>query len=75
MYPRRLPPVDHPGHFPVRRVSSAGTCRFFGRQLLLSHALDHLDIGLGEVDNDIGSIHFCDVLLARLDERDLRIDG
>jgi putative transposase len=75
MYPRRLPAVEYPGHFFVRRVSTAGTFRFFSHQLFSSHALEHLDIGLEEVDNGIWSIQFCNVLIARLDERDFRIYG
>ncbi len=69
-YTGTLPPVEYPGHFLVKRITSAGTFRFKDRLLFLSHALEQHPIGLEEVDDGIWSIHFCQVLLGRLDERD-----
>lgn len=74
-YDARLPPIDYPGHFLVRRVSSAGTFCFKHRVLFLAHSLAPHPIGLEEVDDGIWSIYFGQVLLARLDERDDRIRG
>jgi hypothetical protein len=54
----------------VKRITNAGTFRFKRRLLFISHALDPHTIGLEEVDDGIWSIYFCDVLLARFDERD-----
>lgn len=69
-YTGTLPPVEYPGHFLVKRVTSAGTVRFKHRLLFLSHALEPHPIGLEEVDDGVWSIHFCGVLLGRFDERD-----
>jgi transposase InsO family protein len=69
-YDARLPPIEYPGHFLVKRITNAGTFRFKRRLLFISHALAPHTIGLEEVDDGIWSIYFCDVLLARLDERD-----
>jgi putative transposase len=66
----QLPPIDYPGHFLVKRVTTAGTIRFKKRLLFVAHALTHHPIGLEEVDDGLWSIYFCQVLLARLDERD-----
>jgi putative transposase len=74
-YDARLPPIDYPGHFLVRRVSSAGTFCFKQRVLFIAHSLAPHTIGLEEVDDGIWSIYFCQVLLARLDERDDTIRG
>ena len=65
-----LPPIDYRGHFLVKRVTTAGTIRFKKRLVFVSHALTPHPIGLEEVDGGIWSIYFCQVLLARLDERD-----
>jgi transposase InsO family protein len=69
-YTGRLPPVDYPGHFLVKRVTNAGTIRLKKRLLFLSNALQQHPVGLEEVDDGIWSIHFCHVLLGRVDERD-----
>ena len=69
-YPARLPALEYPGHFLVKRVTDAGTIRFQSRLLYLANALDNYAVGLEEVDDGIWSIHFGTVLLARCDERD-----
>ncbi len=69
-FPRELPPIDYPGHCLVKRVTTAGTIRFKHRLLFVSQALTHHPIGLEDVDDGVWSIYFCQVLLARLDERD-----
>ena len=68
-YPERLPPLEYPGHFLVKRVTNAGTFRFKHRLLFIANALKQHHIGLEEVDDGIWSIYFNRVLLARLDER------
>ncbi len=69
-YPGTLPPVEYPGHFIVKRVTNAGTIRFKKRLLFLATALTHHPVGLEEVADGIWSLHFCHVLLGRIDERD-----
>ena len=69
-YTGTLPPVEYPGHFLVKRVTNAGTIRLKKRLLFLSNALQQHPVGLEEIDNGIWSIHFCQVLLGRVDERD-----
>ena len=72
--PRRytgvLPPVEYPGHFIVKRVTNAGTIRLKKRLLFIANALKQHPVGLEEVDDGVWSIHFCQVLLGRVDERD-----
>ena len=69
-YPGALPPVEYPGHFIVKRVTNAGTIRLKKRLLFIANALKQHPVGLEEVDDGIWSIHFCHVLLGRVDERD-----
>jgi putative transposase len=67
-YPERLPAIEYPGHFQVKRVTNAGTIRFKWKLLFLAKPLKQLLVGLEEVDDGIWSIHFNQVLLARFDE-------
>src|SRR5437899_12801112 len=62
------PPVEYPGHFLVKRVTNAGTIRLKKRLLFLANALKQHPVGLEEVEDGIWSIHFCHVLLGRVDE-------
>lgn len=72
--PAQLPAPAYPGHYLVRRVSNAGTFRFQTRQLFISDTLLQEDIALEETADGIWSLYFDDVLLARLDDRDFRLD-
>lgn len=75
IYDGRLPPVEYPSHFLVKRVTGAGTVRFKTRLLYVATALRAQPIGLEEVDDGIWSVYFCDVLLGRLDERKALVTG
>ena len=70
VYSGTLPPVEYPGHFLVKHVTNAGTIRLKKRLLFLANALKQHPVGLEEVADGIWSIHFCHVLLGRVDERD-----
>jgi len=69
-YSGAVPPVEYPGHFLVKRVTNAGTIRLKKRLLFIANALKQHPLGLEEVADGIWSIHFCRVLLGRVDERD-----
>ena len=69
-YSGAVPPVEYPGHFLVKRVTNAGTIRLKKRLLFIANALKQHPVGLEEVADGIWSIHFCRVLLGRVDERD-----
>lgn len=74
-FPNRVPPLEYPGHFIVKRVTNAGTFRLRHKLLFLAHPLSQLHIGLEEVDNGVWSIYFGTVLLGRVDEREMKIYG
>src|SRR5439155_23692255 len=75
LYTGTLPPIEYPGHFIVKRITDAGTFRFKKRLLFIANALKQHTIGLEEVDDGIWSIHFCRVLLGRIDERDYAFEA
>lgn len=70
-YPKTIPGPDYPGYYEQRRVSNAGCIRFKAEVLFISQALKQEWIGLEEVDNGVWAVYFYDVLLARLDEREM----
>jgi transposase InsO family protein len=72
-YPDRLPALEYPGHFIVKRVTNAGTFRLKHKLLFLATPLKQQFIGLEEIDDGIWSIYFGSVLLGRVDEREMRI--
>ncbi|MGQ0703728.1 MAG: hypothetical protein ACT4PM_11410 [Gemmatimonadales bacterium] len=72
-YPARLPPLEYPGHFIVKRVTNAGTFRLQHKLLFIANALKRHHIGLEETDDGIWSLDFGTVLLGKVDERDMII--
>ncbi len=72
-YPSRLPALEYPGHYVVKRVTTVGTFRFKTTLLFIANALRGYCIGLDEEADGIWSIYFGDILLAKLDERDMII--
>src|SRR3954453_2390412 len=57
-YPSRLPTIEYPLHFLVKKVTDAGTFRFQRRLLYLANSLVDQPIGLEETDDGVWSIYF-----------------
>ena len=75
-YPERLPALEYPGHYLVKKITTGGTFRFRSSKLLyLANAMVDQHIGLEETDDGIWAIHFNNILLATFDERDYIITG
>jgi transposase InsO family protein len=74
-YPTRLPALEYPGHFLVKKITTGGTFRFQHKLLYLANAMVDQHIGVEETDDGIWAIHFNTVLLATFDERDYIITG
>jgi transposase InsO family protein len=67
--PARLPPLEYPGHFEVRRVYSNG-CVWWGSEVrFLSDALMDQDIGFEEIDDGLWTVWFGSLAIGRYDER------
>jgi transposase InsO family protein len=74
-YPKRLPSLEYPRHFLVKKITTGGTFRFQHKLLYLANAMVDQHIGLEETDDGIWAIHFNTILLATFDERDYIITG
>ena len=62
--------LEYPGHYPVKRDTTAGTIRFKRKLLLLAKPLKQPPVGLEEIGDGIWWIYFNRVLLGRFDERE-----
>jgi len=67
--PARLPPVEYPGHFEVRLVSSNGCVSWKNAPLFVSTPLAGEYVAFEEVDDGLWTLHFASVALGRYDER------
>lgn len=71
--PQRLPPLEYPGHFEVRRVFGNGCVSWRKIALFLTGVLAGEDVAFEEVDDGWWTIHFGHVILGRFDERGGRV--
>ena len=74
-FPSILPEPEYPEHFEVRRVSRNGGVRWKGEWLNVGHALIEEPLGFEEVEDGVWDTYFCDLLIGRFDERNLRLIG
>jgi putative transposase len=73
-YPKRLPPLEYPRHFEVRRVADNGCIRWRSERVHVSLVCKHEYLGLEEVDNGLWNVYFGYLKLGRLIEKELRIE-
>jgi putative transposase len=73
-YPARLPPLEYPGHYEVRRVSRNGGIRWHAQWVNVSQTLGGESIGLVEIDDAEWDVYFGPLRLGRFHERTLQIE-
>jgi transposase InsO family protein len=67
--PGIVPPLDYPGHFALRRVSTNGCISWKDRAVFLTESLAGDLVGFEEVGDALWTIYFGSVALARFNER------
>jgi putative transposase len=72
--PRKLPPIEYPGHFEIRYVSANGGIRWKCDWVCVTHTLAGEYVGLEEVGDGLWDVYFGPVRLGRMDERQRRIE-
>lgn len=72
--PRRLPPLDYPGHAEIRRVDQNGYVSW-RRPLFVATALADHPVAFEEIDDGLWTVTFASVVLGRFDERLHRIQS
>ena len=70
--PRRLPPLEYPGHADIRRVDQNGYVSWRA-PLFVSAALANEAVAFEEVDDGIWTVTFATIVLGRFDERHHKI--
>jgi transposase InsO family protein len=71
--PKKLDHFDYPYHFEVRRVSRNSGIRWRARWVQVSRTLAEEYIGFEEVEDGIHNVYFCDLLIGRFFEEQLKI--
>lgn len=66
-YPAKLPPIDYPSYFQVKKVSPSGVIYQRRGQSYISHLLSGEYIGLDVIDDGIYDVYFSFYRLGRLD--------
>jgi putative transposase len=73
--PDRLPPLEYPLEWPVRRVWSTGSLKWHGRPLFLTRVLAEQDVAFEPLDDGVWLIRFAAVPLAVFHERTWRLQS
>ncbi len=73
-FPTKLPQIEYPAHFEVRRVSHNSGFRWRSKHVNASGVLIDEYIGLEEVDNGIWDVYYGPIWLGRLNERIMKIE-
>jgi len=73
-FPNRLPKVEYPGHFEVRRVSRNGGVRWNSNWVCVSHVLGEEYVGFEEIDDGLWEVFYGPVRLGRFHERISKIE-
>lgn len=72
VYPSKLPDIDYPAWFVVKRVGSQGTVYAHNGQVYVSNLLAGEHVGMEEVGDGIWDIYFGPVRLGGYDIRDVK---
>lgn len=65
-FPTKIPPIEYPAHFEVRKVSANGGIRWHSRWINVSQLLGGHFIGLEEISPDVWAVFFGPVQLGWL---------
>lgn len=74
-WPRRLPPLEYPSAWPVRRVCCVGTIKWHGRPLFLTRTLAAQDVAFEPLDDGVWMLRFAASPLAVFHERTWRLQS
>ena len=73
--PRRLPTLDYPSDWPVRRVWCNGTIKWHGRPLFLTRTLGAQDVAFEPLDDGVWLLRYATMPLAVFHERTWRLQS
>ena len=67
-YPNRLPEVEYPAHYEVRRVGSGGLFSWHQKKVFVSHSLRGELIGMVEIEDGLWRMYYSMLELGILNE-------
>lgn len=73
-FPDRLPAIEYPAHWEVRRVSHNGGIKWHDHRVNVSHVLSEEYVGFVETGDGLWDVYFGPLLLGRFHEPLLRIE-
>jgi putative transposase len=73
--PSKIPPVEYPGNFEVRRVSNNGGLRWNCKWIRASQTLAGEYLGFETINDGLYDIYFCKTRIGRFDERNKYIES
>lgn len=65
--PSKIPELEYPRHFEIRRVRGCGRIKFLGKQPFISQVLRGETVGMEQVSDRLWQLYFGPVLLALID--------
>ena len=68
-YPERLPELNYPDYYDVKKVSSNGVVYWRNNMVYISHLLKEEWVGIDQIDNGLWAVHFGPIELGRFNER------
>lgn len=68
-YPERLPELEYPEYYDVKRVSNNGVVYWRNHMVYISHLLKGELVGVDEIDDGLWAVHFGPIELGRFNER------
>jgi putative transposase len=72
--PKRLPQIEYPAHYEVRRVSNNCGIRWKHRHICVSQVLAGDYVGLEEIDDGIWDVYYGPVWLGKFFEKMMKIE-
>jgi putative transposase len=68
-YPEKLPVLEYPSYYEVKKVSSNGVVYWRNKMVYISHLLKGEWVGLDEYDDGNWSVYYGPIILGQFDER------
>ncbi len=68
-YLEKLPEIEYPDHFQIRKVRSRGTIQWLGKEYFLNELLRGEPIGLERIDELRAMVHFASMQLGIIDRK------
>jgi len=73
-FPSKLPPIEYPAHYEVRRVSNNCGIRWNAKRVCVSQVLAGDYVGLEEIDDGVWDMYYGPVWLGRFYEKMMKIE-